>query len=253
MGRLDGKVALISGGARGQGATEARMFAAEGACVVFGDLLDDEGRQVEAEIRELGGQATYVHLDVTSAADWEAAVNAAVAEYGKLNVLVNNAGIVLGRSIEEMTVAEWDRIFDVNAKGVFLGTKAGLGAMRDADGGSIINISSTAGLVGNDYNLAAYSSTKGAVRLFTKATAVQHASEGIRCNSVHPGPIDTPMLQESRRSRGALSDDEQRRRVPLGRIGRPEDIAYAVIYLASDEASFVTGSEVVIDGGRTAM
>ena len=254
MGRLDGKVALISGGARGQGAVEARMFAAEGACVVFGDILDDEGRRVEAEIRELGGQATYVHLDVTSEDDWAAAVNAAVSEYGRLNVLVNNAGIVLGRSIEDMTVAEWDRLFDVNAKGVFLGTKASLPALRAAGGGSIVNISSTAGLVGNDYNLAGYSSTKGAVRLLTKSTAIQHASEGIRCNSVHPGPIDTPMLRESRANRGSgLSDEEQMRRVPLGRIGRPEDIAYAVIYLASDEASFVTGSEVVVDGGRTAM
>ena len=253
MGRLDGKVALISGGARGQGAAEARMFASEGACVVFGDILDDEGRRVEAEIRELGGQATYIHLDVTSEADWAAAVNRAVSEYGKLDVLVNNAGIVLGRTIEEMTVEEWDRLFDVNAKGVFLGTKASLGAMRDAGGGSIVNISSTAGLVGNDYNLAGYSSTKGAVRLFTKSTAIQHARDGIRCNSVHPGPIDTPMLVESRRGRGALTDEQQRQRTPLGRIGRPEDIAFAVIYLASDESSFVTGSEVVVDGGRTAM
>ena len=253
MGRLDGKVALISGGARGQGAAEARMFASEGACVVFGDILDDEGRKVEAEILELGGQATYVHLDVTQEADWAAAVNRAVSEYGKLDVLVNNAGIVLGRSIEEMTVEEWDRLFDVNAKSVFLGTKASLGAMRDAGGGSIVNISSTAGLVGNDYNLAGYSSTKGAVRLFTKSTAIQHARDGIRCNSVHPGPIDTPMLAESRRGRGALTDEQQRQRTPLGRIGRPEDIAFAVIYLASDESSFVTGSEVVVDGGRTAM
>ena len=252
MGRLDGKVALISGGARGQGAAEARMFASEGACVVFGDILDDEGRRVEAEILELGGQATYVHLDVTQEADWAAAVNRAVSEYGKLDVLVNNAGIVLGRSIEEMTVEEWDRLFDVNAKSVFLGTKASLGAMRDAGGGSIVNISSTAGLVGNDYNLAGYSSTKGAVRLFTKSTAIQHARDGIRCNSVHPGPIDTPMLAESRRGRGALTDEQQRQRTPLGRIGQPEDIAFAVIYLASDESSFVTGSEVVVDGG-TAM
>ena len=253
MGRLDGKVALISGGARGQGAAEARMFASEGACVVFGDILDDEGRRVEAEILELGGQATYIHLDVTQEADWAAAVNRAVSEYGKLDVLVNNAGIVLGRSIEEMTVEEWDRLFDVNAKSVFLGTRASLGAMRDAGGGSIVNISSTAGLVGNDYNLAGYSSTKGAVRLFTKSTAIQHARDGIRCNSVHPGPIDTPMLAESRRGRGALTDEQQRQRTPLGRIGRPEDIAFAVIYLASDESSFVTGSEVVVDGGRTAM
>jgi NAD(P)-dependent dehydrogenase (short-subunit alcohol dehydrogenase family) len=187
MGRLDGKVALISGGARGQGATEARMFAQEGARVVFEDILDDEGRQVEAQIRELGGEATYVHLEVTREADWQGAVETAVNRYGKLDVLVNNAGILIRKSIEETTVEDWDRIMAVNAKGVFLGTKAAIPAMRQAGGGSIVNISSTAGLVSSLSGSASYTATKGAVRLFTKATAIQYAREHIRCNSVHPG------------------------------------------------------------------
>ncbi len=251
MGRLDGKVALISGGARGQGATEARMFALEGAKVVFGDILDDEGQRVEAQIRELGGEATYVHLDVTKEPDWQDAVDAAVRTYGKLNVLVNNAGILIRKNIEETTVEDWDRIFDINAKGVFLGTKACIPAMREAGGGSIVNISSTAGLVSSPSGSASYTATKGAVRLLTKSTAIQYAKEGIRCNSVHPGPIDTDMIQDS------LNDPEamelRMQRLPMGRIGKPEEVAYGVIYLASDESSFVTGSELVIDGGTTAQ
>ena len=216
MGRLEGKVALISGGARGQGATEARLFAQEGARVVVGDILDAAGQQVEEEIRAQGGEATYVHLDVTREADWVEAVGTAV-----------------------------------NLKGVFLGTKQAIPAMRRAGGGSIINISSTAGLVGSPYGSASYTATKGGVRLFTKSTALQHAPDHIRCNSVHPGPIETAMLQE------ALADpttrEERLRRVPLGRVGTVDDIAYGVLYLASDESSFVTGSELVIDGGSTAQ
>lgn len=251
MGRLDGKVALISGGARGQGATETTMFVREGARVVFGDVLDEEGRKVEAEVRAAGGEATYVHLNVTSEADWQAAVETAERRYGKVDVLVNNAGILIRKSIEETTADDWDRIMAVNVKGVFLGTRAAIPAMRRAGGGSIINISSTAGLVGSPYGSSAYTATKGAVRLFTKATAIQHAKDRIRCNSVHPGPIETDMLRDT------LSDpvlrEERLNRVPLHRIGRVEDVAYGVLYLASDEASFVTGSELVIDGGTTAQ
>ncbi len=251
MGRLDGKVALISGGARGQGATEARMLAMEGASVVFGDILDDEGRQVEAQIRELGGDATYVHLDVTSESDWQSAVDTAVSAYGKLNVLVNNAGILIRKTLEETTGEDWDRIMSINAKGVFLGTRAAIPAMREAGGGSIVNISSTAGLVSSPSGSASYTATKGAVRLLTKSTAIQYAKEGIRCNSVHPGPIETDMIQDS------LSDPAQMelrmQRLPMGRVGKPEEVAYGVIYLASDESSFVTGSELVIDGGTTAQ
>jgi cyclopentanol dehydrogenase len=226
------------------------MMANEGAKVVFGDILGDEGKKVEAEIAELGLEATYVHLDVTKEADWISAVETAVNRYGKLDILVNNAGILIRKSIEETTEEDWDRIMAINAKGVFFGTKHSIPAMRQAGGGSIVNISSTAGLVGSLDGSPSYTATKGAVRLFTKATAIQYAKENIRCNSVHPGPIDTEMIKDT------MSDPErmERRmqRLPLKKIGTVEDIAYGVIYLASDEASFVTGSELVIDGGTTA-
>ena len=250
MGRLDGKVALISGGAKGQGAAETRLFVREGAKVVFGDILDGDGKKVEAEIRDTGGEATYVHLNVTREADWRAAVATAVERYGKLNVLVNNAGILLRAKIEHTSEADWDRIMAVNAKGVFLGTKAVLPAMREAGGGSIINISSTAGLVGSPGGTAAYTATKGAVRLFTKATAIQHAKDNIRCNSVHPGPIATDMIKDL--LQGGPAWEQRLRRLPMGRVGTPEEVAYGVLYLASDESSYVTGSELVIDGGTTA-
>ena len=249
--RIEGKVALISGGARGQGAAEAKLFAQEGAKVVFGDILDDQGKQVEAEINEAGGEALYVHLDVTQEADWESAVETAVSRYGKLDILVNNAGITIRKNVEDTTEEEWDRIMAINAKGVFLGIKQAIPAMRHNGGGSIINISSTAGLVGSPYSGASYAATKGAVRPLTKATAIQYAKEGIRCNSVHPGTIETPMTADM------LADQQYRQdrmeRTPLGRLGTAQDVAYGVLYLASDESSFVTGSELVIDGGRTAQ
>ena len=250
MGRLDGKVAIISGGARGQGATEARMMAREGARVVFGDLLDDEGRQVEAEILEEGNDATYVHLDVTKEDDWSAAVDTAVHRYGRLDVLVNNAGILILKGLEDTSEEEWDRIMAINAKGVFLGTKHAIPAMRESGGGSIINISSTAGLVASLEGSPSYSATKGAVRLLTKSTAIQYAKDNIRCNSVHPGPIDTPMIKDTLSDPARL--ERRMQRLPLKRVGTTEDIAFGVLYLASDESSFVTGSELVIDGGTTA-
>ena len=249
MGRLDGKVALISGGARGQGATEGRMMSQEGAKVVLGDILDAQGREVEAEIRAAGGAATYVHLNVTSESDWQSAVQMAESSYGGLHVLVNNAGILIRATIEETTEDDFDRIMAVNVKGVFLGTKHAIPAMRRAGGGSIINISSVAGLVGSAGS-SAYSATKGSVRLFTKSTAIENAADNIRCNSVHPGPISTDMIQHVF-DEPALWE-ERMRRLPLKRPGRPEDIAYGVIYLASDESSYVTGAELVIDGGTTA-
>ena len=251
MARLAGKVALISGGARGMGAAEARLFAQEGARVVLGDLLDDEGAAVAAQITAKGGEALYTRLDVTSEPDWQRAVALALERYGALHVLVNNAGISAASRVEDTTAEAWDRVMDVNAKGVFLGTKAALPAMRRSGGGSIVNISSQLGLVGTDITSPQYSASKGAVRLLTKVTALQYAKEGIRANSVHPGPIVTPMT-ERRRADPAVSD-LMRSRIPLGRFGEADEVAYGVLYLASDESSFVTGSELVIDGGWTAQ
>ncbi len=249
--RLEGKVALISGGARGMGAEEARMFAREGAKVVIGDVLEEEGRKTEAEINETGGQCVFIPLDVTDEAQWNNAVSEAVSRFGRLNILVNNAGITSGRTTVEDTTEElWDRVMDVNAKGVFLGTKAAIPHMRNAGGGSIINISSIFGIVGSGGSTS-YHASKGAVRLFTKSTAIQYAKESIRANSIHPGPIDTPMTEASREER----EINQRflNNTPMGRWARPEEVALGVLYLASDESSFVTGSELVIDGGWTAQ
>ena len=252
MGKLDGKVALISGGARGQGAAEAKTFAQEGAQVVFGDLLDEAGAQVEAEIRAAGGEAVYVHLDVTSEVDWRRAVQEAVSRFGKLDILVNNAGIIIPRvAIEERSVEEWDRVMAVNAKGVFLGAKHAIPAMRRAGGGSIINISSIAGIGQSMHQEPAYAASKGAVRIFTKVTASQHAKDRIRCNSVHPGPIDTEMLRQAMPDPQVL--DQRLGRVPLGRMGMVAEIVAGVLFLASDESSYMTGAELVIDGGALAQ
>ena len=251
MPRLAGKVALISGGARGMGAAEATLFCREGASVVIGDVLDDEGKAVEAAIKAKGGAIVYVHLDVTDEGDWQHAVALAVSRFGKLDVLVNNAGISGHGRVEDVDAKEWDHVMDINAKGVFLGTKVAIPAMRRAGGGSIINISSQLGLVGSDHTSPHYSASKGAVRLLTKTTAVQYAKEKIRANSVHPGPITTPMT-EKRRSDPA-HNAMMMSRIPLGRYGEADEVAYAVLYLASDESAFVTGSELVIDGGWTAQ
>ncbi|MDP6549315.1 MAG: glucose 1-dehydrogenase [Dehalococcoidia bacterium] len=251
MGRLDGKVAIITGASRGQGEAEVKLFVREGAKVCFGDILDEEGMRLEAEIRELGGEATYVHLDVTKEEEWQRAIQHTEATYGRLDILVNNAGISIGtRPIEETSLADWEAMQGVNSTGVFLGTKYSIPALRRSGGGSIVNISSAAGLVGIGRS-AGYTASKGAVRLFTKATAIQHAKENIRCNSVHPGPVNTPFIQELLDNPDRMQ--ERVSRVPLGKIGTPDDIAYGVLYLASDEASFVTGSELVIDGGTTAQ
>tara|TARA_B100001971_G_scaffold147069_1_gene136109 strand:+ start:442 stop:1191 length:750 start_codon:yes stop_codon:yes gene_type:complete len=249
MGRLQGKVAIISGGARGLGADEAKLFVEEGASVVFGDILDEEGRKLEAEIDESGGTAQYIHLDVTKEHDWENAVTKAVSTYGKLDILVNNAGILIMKGLEETESTDWDDVQEVNSKGVFLGTKAVISAMRNAGGGSIINISSVAGLIGSRFT--AYGASKGVVRLLSKSTAVQYGPEGIRCNSVHPGIIETNMTERligTSEARQAQLD-----RTPLNIIATSRDVSFGVLYLASDESRYVTGSELVIDGGITAQ
>ncbi len=252
MGRLENKVALISGGARGMGAVEAKLFAGEGARVVIGDVLEDEGRKTEAEINETGGECLFLNLDVTSESSWNQAVAATVARFGKLDILVNNAGIGGGRfGVEDLTVEVWDQVMAVNAKGVFLGTKLAIPEMLKAGGGSIVNISSQMGIVGSDTSNPAYHASKGAVHIFTKAVALRYATKGIRVNSIHPCPIQTPMLE------AGFVDPERRRwvmsRVPMGRVGQPIEVAYGVLFLASDESSFVTGAGLVIDGGYIAQ
>ena len=248
--RLAGKVALITGGASGMGRSEAMIFAQEGAKVAVGDLLEAEGRDVVDHITKAGGQARFVKVDVTSEADWQAAVQAAVAAFGKLDILVNNAGIS-GSGPDTMSVDVWDKVMDINAKGVFLGMKYAIPAVQQAGGGAIVNISSISGFVGQDRIHMAYNASKGAVRIMTKSAAVQYAKDGIRVNSVHPG-VMPPM-----RTSQASADPEWRakmlRVIPLKREGRVEEVANAVLFLASDEASYITGTELVVDGGLLAM
>ena len=249
MGRLDGKVAIISGGAKGQGAEEARLFAQEGAKVIIGDILDREGMQIESEIAEQGGEAKFVHLDVSSEEDWSRTVDLSMSEYGRLDILVNNAGILLMKGLEETSGQEWDNIQNINSKGVFLGSKTVIPAMRESGGGSIVNISSIAGLIGSKFT--AYGASKGLVRTLTKSVAVNHGHEGIRCNSVHPGIIETDMVSDMI---GTQEGKEyQLNRTPLKVIATSRDVAFGVLYLASDESRYVTGSELVIDGGITAQ
>ena len=248
--RVAGKVALISGGAGGIGAATAKLLASEGAAVVIGDILEDEGRAAEAQIAEMGGKALFVNLDVTSEESWRNAVQAAVTNFGKLDVLVNNAGVSHRTGVEETTSEAWDKVMDVNVTGVFLGTQAAIPEMRKAGGGSIINISSIYGIVGSGAS-ASYHASKGAVRIFNKSTAIQYASEGIRANSVHPGFVDSPMTRAHHDNPDI--HEERVAKTPLGRMGQPEDIAAGILYLASDESSFVTGAELVIDGGMTSQ
>ncbi len=248
--RLEGKVALITGGAHGMGAEECRLFAREGAKVVIADVLEEDGRQVEAEITEAGGEAMFVLLNVSDEANWESAVQQIVARFGKLDVLVNNAGVTGSGEPNYASSETWDRLMEVNAKGAFLGINYAIPEMLKAGGGSIVNISSISGMVGQEYTHPAYNASKGAVRLLTKATAVQHAKSNIRINSVHPGVLP-PMLNSSERR--AQFQDDMVKAVPMGREGLPIEVAYAVLFLASDEASYITGTELMVDGGFTAQ
>jgi 3alpha(or 20beta)-hydroxysteroid dehydrogenase len=237
--RLAGKVVLVSGGARGMGASHVRTMVAEGARVVFGDILDDEGKAVAAEV---GDAARYLHLDVTKPEEWDAAVATAMSEFGSVDVLVNNAGILNIGTIEDYELSEWQRILDINLTGVFLGIRAVVKAMKEAGRGSIINISSIEGMAGT-IACHGYTATKFAVRGLTKSAALELGPSGIRVNSIHPGLIKTPMTEWV---------PEDIFQTALGRIAEPKEVSHLVVYLASDESSYSTGSEFVVDGGTTA-
>jgi cyclopentanol dehydrogenase len=247
-GRMSGKVALITGAAQGMGRSHALLLAAEGAKVVITDVREAAGKAVAEEINDAGGSALFITHDVTRSDDWQRVLEEAVNEFGKLDVLVNNAGILILKPLDETDEEEWDRTLDINAKGTFLGCKLAAPALQAAGGGSIVNISSIYGLIGAP-SAAAYQASKGAVRLLSKAAAVDLAKFGIRVNSVHPGVIDTEMTKE------LMATPEGAKALLgttiLGRPGRPEEVSQAVLFLASDEASFVTGAELVVDGGYT--
>lgn len=267
MNRLDGKVALISGGARGIGGATARLMAEAGASVVVGDVLDAEGQATVAAINEQGGTARFVRLDVTREEDWTAAVDLATSAFGGLDILVNNAGIFIGRDIEQVSVAEWNRLVGVNLTGVFLGTKMCAPALRERGktslhGSAIVNLASIAGLVGSQLD-PLYSMTKGGVTTFTKSTALAFGRKGdrIRVNSIHPGVIETDMGAQTFTSRAAQLDtndldsarQQSLRMHPIGRLGTADDVARGIVFLASDDAGFMTGAGLVVDGGYTAQ
>jgi 3alpha(or 20beta)-hydroxysteroid dehydrogenase len=241
MGRVDGKVALISGGARNIGGASARMLVAEGAKVVIGDLLDEEGTALADELCQISGgaNARYVHLDVTSEEDWAAAVALTVSEFGRLDVLFNNAGIFNGGQLQRYKAAQWQQMLDVNLTGAFFGAKAAADALIAAGGGSIINTSSIEGLRGTPW-AHGYVASKWGLTGLTKSLAMELAPHGIRVNSLHPGRISTPATDQM--PEGLIP-------IPLGRAGLPEEVATFVVFLASDESSFSTGSEFVVDGG----
>ena len=264
MNRLDGKVALISGAARGIGAETAKLMIEAGAKVAIGDLLDERGRET---VRALGDGALYHHLDVTREDDWHAAIAATISRFGGVDILVNNAGMFLGKGIEEASLDEWHRLVAINMTGVFLGTKLALPALRERaqaspHGSAIVNLASVAGLVGSQLD-PLYSMTKGGVTLFTKSAALEFARKGyrIRVNSIHPGTVESDMgdqvLAMRARNLGTNDLDTARQqalaRLPIGRMGTPDDIARGVVFLASDDAAFMTGAALVVDGGITAQ
>jgi NAD(P)-dependent dehydrogenase (short-subunit alcohol dehydrogenase family) len=248
--RLENKVALITGAASGMGASMARSFAREGAKVVVADVLGEEGNAVVAEITKANGTAIFHRLDVTSETEWRAAVDTTVAEFGKLDILVNDAGLSGSAEEDLFDTAAWDLLMAVNARGVFLGIKFAIPIMKAAGGGSIVNISSISGITGQQQIHVAYNASKGAVRTLTKAAAVQHGADNIRVNSIHPGLM--PPMRSSKRTADPEVRAKMLQQVPMGRAGRPEEVANAVLFLASDEASYITGAELYVDGGYLA-
>ena len=250
--RLKDKVALISGAASGMGAATARLFGREGAAMVFvADLLDKEGAEVVDSINKAGGKARYLHLDVTDEAGWQAAVAEIEKSAGGLDVLVNNAGISGSAEQDLYDTAAWNRLMNINATGVFLGMKHGIALMKKRGKGSVINLSSVSGIVGQGFIHVGYNASKGAVRLITKSGAAQHGRDNIRVNSVHPGLM--PPMRTSGRTADPATRAKTLKGVPLGRAGEVDEVAYAILFLASDESSYVTGAELVVDGGWTAV
>ncbi len=248
--RLQNKVSLITGAGAGIGAEIARRFAEEGACVLIGDLDAVAGKSTTASIASTGGRARFVPLDVTREESWREAIDGIRAAAGRLDILVNNAGITKRIPITEMPLEEFEAVMAVNVRGVFLGIKHAVPLMRQQGGGSIVNMASIAGLVGHKFTNETYTASKGAVTLLTKSVAVRHARDNVRCNSIHPCTVDTPMVREL-----FTDPDKQRERldeVPLGRLATARDVANAVLFLASDEASFITGVALPVDGGLTA-
>ena len=244
------KVAIVTGGASGLGEATTKLFASEGATVIIADVLEEEGRKIEANIAETGGVALFSKLDVTDERQWQNLVGATVKRFGKLDVLVNNAGIS-GSDPDLLNTEAWDNLMEINAKGVFLGVKHAIPEMLKVGNGAIVNISSISGVVGQEYVHMGYSASKGAVRLLTKTAAIQYAKKGIRVNSVHPGVMD-PMLTSKITGPGEIRD-RMVASVPLGREGTRLEIANAVLFLASDEASYITGAELMVDGGFSAV
>jgi 3alpha(or 20beta)-hydroxysteroid dehydrogenase len=250
MARLDHKVALITGAASGIGAAAARLFVAEGARVVLGDVQEDQGRAIASD---LGPAATFVPLDVTDKSDWERAVTRCVADFGSLSCLVSNAGINFVAPIEATTEADMRRLFDVNVLGVHLGLQAVVGAMRAGGGGSIVVTASTAGVIGLDWH-GAYAASKAASAALARCAAIELGPFGIRVNSVHPGAIDTPMRAGVVQSSGmpAAGREDRLKALPAGRLGRPEEVAQLMLFLCSDESSYLTGGQLQVDGGMLA-
>ena len=257
MNRVKNKVAIVTGGASGLGKSSAILLAREGAKIVVTDIDEEDGKKVVQRIKANGGEAIFIKQDVSKEDEWKNVIETTLKTFGKLHILANSAGIGLGGTVEEVTLEDWKNLIDVNLNGTFLGTQYGIKGMKETgEGGSIINFSSIEGLIG-DPNLPAYNASKGGVTIFTKSAALHCARQGygIRINSIHPAYIWTPMVENFLKAQGDVEEGKKQLESlhPVGHLGEPDDIGYGVVYLASDESKFMTGSELVIDGGYTAQ